>query len=74
MRAEYFDDADGARTGTVQKLMEPTLTPELKLGGGLLARTDLRIDFSDAPFFEVSDGASTKKKQPTILLNVAYVF
>lgn len=74
LRAEYFDDADGVRTGTVQELKELTLTPELKLGGGLLARADLRVDFSDVPVFEGSDGASTKKEQPTILLNVAYVF
>jgi hypothetical protein len=74
LRAEYFDDADGVRTGTVQKLKELALTPELRLGGGLIARADLRIDVSDAPVFEDSDGASTKKEQPTILLNVAYVF
>lgn len=74
LRAEYFDDADGVRTGTVQELKGLTFTPELKLGGGLLARADLRIDFSDAPVFEDADGASTKTEQPTILLNVAYVF
>lgn len=74
LRAEYFDDADGVRTGTAQELKELTLTPELKLGGGLLARADLRVDFSDASVFEDPDGASTKKEQATILLNVAYVF
>jgi hypothetical protein len=74
LRAEYFDDEDGVRTGTVQKLKELTLNPELRLGGGFLARADLRVDFSDAPVFEDSDGASTKKEQPTILLNVAYFF
>jgi len=74
LRAEYFDDADGVRTGTVQKLKELTLTPELKLGQGFLVRADLRVDFSDVPVFEDSDGAGTEKEQPTILLNVAYVF
>lgn len=74
LRAEYFDDADGVRTGTVQELKELTLTPELKLGGGFLARADLRVDFSDVPVFEDSEGAFTEKEQPTILLNVAYVF
>lgn len=74
LRAEYFDDADGVRTGTAQKLKELTLTPELKLGGGFLARADLRVDFSDVPAFEDSDGGSSKKEQPTVLLNVAYVF
>src|ERR1035437_6259341 len=28
LRAEYFNDADGARTGTIPKVKEVTLTPE----------------------------------------------
>jgi len=73
-RAEYFDDQDGVRTGTVQKLKELTLTPELKVSPHLVFRGDLRIDFSDGQVFEDSDGAFTKKQQPTFLLNALYTF
>src|SRR5215831_12092066 len=31
VRGEYFDDRDGARTGTAQSLSELTLTPEVRL-------------------------------------------
>ena len=31
VRGEYFDDKDGSRTGTVQKLKEVTVTPEIRL-------------------------------------------
>ena len=74
LRAEYFDDQDGVRTGTVQKLKEVTLTPELKVGPHLVFRGDLRVDFSDGEVFEDSDGAFTKKEQPTFLLNAVYLF
>lgn len=73
-RAEHFDDADGVRTGTRQKLEEVTLTPEVKAGAHLVFRADLRVDFSDEPVFENRDGAFTKKQQPTVLLNALYTF
>lgn len=74
LRAEYFDDRDGVRTGTVQRLKELTLTPELKVSPHLLLRGDLRVDFSDDEVFEDSDGAFTKKEQPTFLVNAVYLF
>ncbi len=74
LRGEYFDDADGARTGVVQRLKEVTLTPEVKLTDHLVFRADLRIDFSDRAVFEDADGALTKKEQPTLLLNALYAF
>ena len=73
-RGEYFDDQDGVRTGTIQRLKEVTLTPELKLNPHLVFRADLRVDFSDEPVFEDSNGAFTKKQQPTVLLNTLYTF
>mgnify|MGYP002352406523 FL=1 len=74
LRAEHFDDADGVRTGTRQKLEEVTLTPELRAGAHLVFRADLRVDFSNEPVFEDRDGAFTKKQQPTVLLNALYLF
>ncbi len=73
-RGEYFDDPDGVRTGTVQKLKEVTLTPELRVSSHLVLHCDLRVDFSDEAVFEDADGAFTKKEQPTFLLNVLYTF
>jgi Putative beta-barrel porin-2, OmpL-like. bbp2 len=73
LRAEYFADPDGARTGTAQKLEELTLTPELKVSAHLLIRGDLRVDWSDAAVFEKKD-ARTSKTQPTGILSVAYLF
>lgn len=74
LRAEIFDDRDGARTGTAQKLTELTLTPEFKLTPRLVLRGDLRIDFSDHEVFEDSAGAYSKKQQPTVSLAAYYAF
>jgi hypothetical protein len=70
VRGEYFDDADGYRTGTVQKMKEVTVTPEIRLDGGLIVRPEYRHDMSDKQSF--NDG--TKKKQDTIALGVMYTW
>ncbi len=74
LRAELFDDVDGARTGTAQRLFGLTLTPAVALGSGFVVRADLRVDVSDAEVFEDEDGLFTKKRQPTFLLNALYAF
>jgi hypothetical protein len=73
LRAEYFNDADGARTGTVQKVKEVTVTPEYKVSSHLILRGDLRVDWSDADVFSKNDGAF-KGNQATVLLNGIYLF
>lgn len=73
LRAEYFDDADGARTGAAQKLTEVTVTPEWKPTPHLVFRADLRIDWSNAEVFVENDG-TFKGNQATVLLNGVYVF
>jgi hypothetical protein len=73
LRAEYFDDSDGARTGAAQKLTEVTLTPEWKATPHLIFRADLRVDWSNADVFVKNDGA-LKGNQATVLLNGIYVF
>jgi Putative beta-barrel porin-2, OmpL-like. bbp2 len=67
-RGEYFDDKDGVRTGTVQKLKEMTLTFETRLSGGLILRPEYRHDSSNQESFE----NSTKKSQDTIALGALY--
>ena len=73
LRAETFDDADGARTGTVQRLSEVTITPEVRLTPRLVVRADLRVDWSNADVFVRSDG-TLKGSQSTVLLNGLYAF
>lgn len=68
VRGEYFDDADGYRTGTVQKMKEVTVTPEIRLDNGLVVKPEYRHDLSDKQSFK--DG--TKKSQDTIALGVMY--
>jgi len=68
VRAEYFNDEDGVRTGTVQKLKEVTLTWETKLDGGLIVRPEFRHDESDQYSFD----SGAKKTQDTIALGVMY--
>jgi hypothetical protein len=67
-RGEYFDDKDGYRTGTTQKLTEFTVTPEIRLAGGLTVRAEYRHDQSNKESFD----NSTKKKQDTLALAAMY--
>jgi hypothetical protein len=71
-RVEWFDDADGFATGTVQTLREVTLTGELKLPGGLLTRLEYRRDSSDVELF--ADGGRLRDSQDTLTLGVVYAF
>jgi hypothetical protein len=68
VRGESFDDTDGFRTGTVQKLTEVTVTPEIRLAGGVIVRPEYRHDTSDKQSFD----NGTKKAQDTIALGAMY--
>lgn len=68
VRAESFDDKDGVRTGTAQKLKEVTVTPEIRLNGNLIVRPEYRHDISDREAFD----NGTEKSQDTIALGVMY--
>jgi len=72
LRAERFNDRDGARTGTAQTLSALTLTPEVRLGASCIVRGDLRLDASDHAVFEAQHGP--RKTQPTISVNALYHF
>jgi len=73
LRGEAFWDFDGYRTGTAQRILEATLTPELRVTDSFLVRADLRIDNSDQAVFQRSDGL-LRHYQPTIGINAIYVF
>jgi hypothetical protein len=72
VRAETFDDRDGARTGLAQRLSELTLTPELRLAPRFLLRADLRRDRSNHPVFSSDSGP--RDTQATLLVNVIGAF
>lgn len=70
VRAEYFNDKQGVRTGTVQKVKEVTLTPEFRLAQGLILRPEYRHDWSDKFAFKSGE----KRGQDTIALGVMYTW
>jgi len=70
VRAEYFNDKDGLRTGTAQKLKEITVTPEFKVAKSIIVRPEFRHDWSD----EMSFNSGTKKSQTTLALGVMYTW
>ena len=72
LRGDLFDDRDGIRTGTAQKLTGITLTPEYRPAAGFVVRADLRLDSSDKSVFEKAGSAA--KTQTTIALNAIYLF
>jgi hypothetical protein len=72
LRGELFDDKDGVRTGTVQKLTGVTITPEYRPAPGFVVRADLRLDSSDQEVFEKIDAPS--KSQSTVCINALFVF
>ncbi|OGQ51989.1 MAG: hypothetical protein A3J24_12550 [Deltaproteobacteria bacterium RIFCSPLOWO2_02_FULL_53_8] len=73
LRAEYFKDSDGARTGVAQKLYEITVTPEYALSANMLVRVEYRHDQSNQQVFDKKDPA-TSKSQDTLGLNAVYHF
>jgi hypothetical protein len=68
VRGESFDDKDGVRTNTVQKLTEVTVTPEVRLANGIILRPEYRHDSSNQESFD----NGTKKSQDTIALGAMY--
>ncbi len=70
VRAEYFKDDDGARTGTEQSVKEITITPEFRIAKNLLIRPEYRHDWSDEKSFD----SGSSKSQDTIALGVMYTW
>jgi hypothetical protein len=68
VRGETFGDKEGVRTGTAQRLKEITVTPEIRLNGGLILRPEYRHDSSSQSAFD----NATKQSQNTLALGVMY--
>ncbi len=73
-RLEWFNDADGFSTGTVQKLKEFTLTGESRLAEGMFIRLEYRRDWSDQPYFSRGKQTANSKDQSTVLVGVVAQF
>jgi hypothetical protein len=72
IRAEYFDDRDGVRTGIPQKLKEITITPEFKIVKNLLFRPEYRHDWSNKDGFDSHHNTFDKKSQDTHSIGIMY--
>jgi hypothetical protein len=73
-RIEWFNDANGFSTGTVQKLKEFTITGEYKWAEGLLARLEYRRDWSDQEFFDRGNTPASSKNMDTLALGIVAFF
>jgi Putative beta-barrel porin-2, OmpL-like. bbp2 len=75
-RAEYFRDADGARTGlgSAVSLWGATGTLQYKIWKGLVGRLEYRHDQAQKKAFKVHGGEPTGKSQDTITLAFYYLF
>lgn len=72
LRGEYFDDADGYKTGIIQKWKEATLTLAYLPSKSVEIRTEVRGDRSDASSFV--SGSSAKEDQSSVGLEAIFKF
>jgi hypothetical protein len=77
LRTEYYDDDDGAISGTPQTLKEVTLTFEHRPVEQLIVKLEGRYDRSDAPVFAGEDvdaaGAAIRDEDDQLLFLVGMV-
>ncbi|MBY0271542.1 MAG: porin [Burkholderiales bacterium] len=74
LRAEYFDDQDGYRTGVIQKWKEATLTLGYTPIKNLELQAEIRGDRSNVPAFIDSNGVTASKDQNSFGLRALYKF
>jgi len=82
VRAEYFNDKNGVRTGVAQKLKEITITPEFRIVKNLLLRPEYRHDWSNKNGFDLEPetinkkirDVLTKKSQDTLAIGIMYTW
>jgi hypothetical protein len=72
LRAEYFDDEDGYRTGVVQKWKEVTLTTNFTIAENLNLMPEVRMDMSDKDSFV--NGAEVDDSQLGAMVKAVYKF
>lgn len=74
LRGEWFSDADGARTGADQDLVEVTFTPTWQVASSFIVRGDLRLDRSSENVFATDDMADPSSTQFTTAINVIAIY
>lgn len=74
VRAEYFDDGDGFRTGVAQKWKEVTVTLNVAVADGLNVMPEIRFDSSDQDSFSDDSGASANDSQFGGMVKAIYKF
>lgn len=74
LRAEYFDDEDGYRTGVVQEWKEATLTLAYLPNASAEIRIEVRGDRSDQRSFVESNGSAVKKDQNSAGVEAIFKF
>ena len=74
LRAEYFDDRDGYRTGVAQKWKEATLTAGYTPIKNLELRGEIRGDRSNVPAFVKTENVTASKSQRSVGLEAIYKF
>jgi hypothetical protein len=74
IRAEYFGDRNGVRTGIPQNLTEITITPEFRIVKNLLVRPEYRHDWSNRNGFDSRHRTFVRKNQDTIALGMMYTW
>ena len=72
-RGEVFDDKDGFRSSTTQKLTAFTFTPEVRVSNNMVVRAEYRHDESDANPFTDENGKADDS-QDTVALNALFYF
>jgi hypothetical protein len=72
LRLEYFDDADGFRTGFGSSLglFSATVTLQYRIWRGLVARLEYRHDEADEPVF----AGGSRESQDTVAISLYYSF
>lgn len=73
-RLEWFSDRDGFATGVPQKLVEFTLTQDIRPYPHFLFRLEYRMDLSTVPFFEAAPTRPLSKRQGTLLGGMVFTF
>jgi len=73
VRAEYFNDENGVRTGIAQELKEITLTADFKIAKNMLLRPEYRHDWSTQNAFDSNKTFDTRS-QDTVAVGVMYTW
>lgn len=73
VRGAVFDDDDGFRSGTAQRLWSLTFTPEVRINNNVVVRAEYRRDKSNVTPFTNRDGTSDDV-QETVALNTIFYF